>query len=76
MLLVVSTPIMCWFSVSDVTRGDLWDLQFIARKRTKLLPVSYKGSLEQRVTYVSIVWLSYIIRSRTGALALYKQNFP
>lgn len=58
MLLEVSAPIMCWFSVSDVTCGDLWDLQFIARKQTKLLPVSYRGSLEQRVTYVSIVCLS------------------
>ena len=70
MLLVVSTPIMCWFSVFDVTCGDLWDLQFIARKGTKLLPVSYKDSSEQRVTCVSIVCLSI------SSDHILEQNFP
>jgi hypothetical protein len=75
MLLIVSTPIICWFCLSDVTCGDLWDLQFIVRKRTKLLPVSYKGNLEQTFTCVSIVCLSISSDHVLERRLLYKQIF-
>jgi hypothetical protein len=65
-----------WFFVFDLTCVDLWALQFIDRKRTKLFPVSYKGSLEEWFTCVSIGCLSistsvHILERRL----LYRQNF-